>query len=148
VLNLTGKPIVLIPTSGDGIVIDPSDYIARVETVRHEVGHERLDDGFLENVWIGICQEIPSAIMVDHKGTTWPLDSSIVNGIEFTTYGDQGVGNDELLLVTEEVARAARDLHNPLADRMVWATDCTKMESAQDDLLAYGALQRCAQDST
>jgi hypothetical protein len=132
-LTLTGKSVTLLAESGESTTIPPSGYAARVESMRIRMGDApfyqwRVADnhnGHYEG--ISIYEEATKRIVVDLKPDemcpdgVWPLDYDIIDAAAFCMYGQQGIGRDEMLLVTREVAQAAAFLAHPLEERMVWA---------------------------
>ena len=144
-LNLTANPITLLAASGETTTIEPSGFVARVETVRQY--HSAYYFAAIANdaPCVRVIEETPRAIMIeDAKGVAFRL-TTMEN---FTTETSCiAVGEDKIILVTRQVAQAARHFRHPLASRMVWPIEPVYYEDAYGPQIVrgYKALQRCPQ---
>jgi hypothetical protein len=172
-LNLTPNPIVLIAESGETTTIAPSGYVAGVHVTRTECDYFPVakDDmsGTILKHHIPLIEEIPKQIVVHLKGEVWPLDHTIIDAAAFNMYGDQGIGREEMLLVTRDVAEAAAmpifpvsgcnccrgggcstvsPKPHPLAERMVWPDErvwedpCDGTDCIYAEIIGYRSLRR------
>jgi hypothetical protein len=125
-LNLTETAITLILESDETTTIEPSGYVARVETARREeqmVLVSRPEKATLANILkarIPIIEEAPREIHFQHfiDGACKKMPSILVE-------------SEELILVTRDVAEAAATLKHPLWRRMVWC-DSPETEQGRD----------------
>jgi hypothetical protein len=125
-LNLTDSPITLIAESGKTTTLEASGYVERVETTRRRTISSGILESFDGNMrlthLIPIIEETPTEIIVESE--FWGGTKKLGDGMREDDTNEEGwfgVGNDQLLIVTREVAEAAATLKHPLCRRMVWA---------------------------
>jgi hypothetical protein len=104
-LNLTETAITLIDESGETTAIDPSKYVARVETTRQQVDgiyapNFDSDDMPGPQPCVPIIEEVPTKITIE------PL-TEIVEAFGLLDFVDNLREGSVLLIVAREVAEAA-----------------------------------------
>ena len=153
-LNLTAFPITLITEDDDAKTIEPSGYVARVETERRKVQMVMPPGQHVAKaLGIPIIEQTPTEIVVTVSAHDKDEVMELCWLILGNGPGDEFCSLNTLLLVTREVAEAAAYLEHPLAARMAWAdedsfVDATLVEldergrSHPSPLIGYRALQR------
>jgi hypothetical protein len=142
-INLTEATITLIAESGETTTVPASGYVARVETVLREAydGNTLVRFGDLI-----VYEDYPKKIAFD-----WRASYVILLRESCEEWQDRMLRENQMLLVSREVAEAASMLKHSLAARMVWVADkhdphegcCCAWEACN----AYRSLRRVPQVS-